>query len=120
MVNRLIKFYDIQTNPNTVQERLESFLTPTAVAQSGTKPTITTHYADGYKLVDNFDQLLSLIKYPFKLKKPMEVWFIHTILLLIVNSWVVWNDLQAVEHVDNNGESLKQFVKNLCDEVLGK
>ncbi len=118
MVGRLIKHYDIQTNPTNSQQRLKSFLTPTAVVQSGTKPTLTTHYADGYKLVDNFDQLLSFIKYPFKLKKPIQVWFIHTILFLVVNSWAIWNDLQAVDSVDNEQESLRQFIQDLCNEGL--
>ena len=101
-----------------IQERLESFLTPTAVAQSGTKPTIADHYGDGYKLVDSFDQLLSFIEYPFQLMKLTEAWFIHTILLLVVNSWAIWNDIQAVDNVDSDLESLREFIEIQYTEPL--
>jgi hypothetical protein len=116
----LLKDFDQQTNPILFSDKLHSFLGPTAAVRGEDKPTITKHYADTFKAVDNFNQLLSLLHWPFKVEKVELVWFINCIILLAINSWSVWKDINAVDSLEDTNVSVKQFVKDLCDELLGQ
>jgi hypothetical protein len=116
----LLKDFDQQTNPILFSDKLDCFLGPTAAVRGEDKPTITQHYADTFKAVDNFNQLLSLLHWPFKVEKVELVWFINCIILLAINSWSVWKDINSVDSLEDTNVSVKQFVKDLCDELLGQ
>ena len=40
--------------------------------------------------------------------------------LLNNGSWVLWNNMKIVHNVEDDGTSLKKFVKDLCDDLLTK
>ena len=107
-----------EMNPNSFKEKLDQFLHPTAVAVNNIKPTIIRHYANTYKLVDNYNALLAILKWPYRSDKVELVWLINSLLMVVVNTWVIWNDMKLVNSIESDEDSLKQFVKKLCDELL--
>jgi hypothetical protein len=108
----------IHVNPETVQEKLAAFLSPTAVVESGTKPTLAAYYADHFKLVDNFNALAALIQWPYRINKVEFVWFINSIIMFVVNTWTLWTDTYLATVGEDSKESLKEFVAKLVDELL--
>ena len=80
-----MKDYDNQIHPRDFKFQLKNFLTPTAVAPSGTKPMITTHYFNTFKKVD-FNELLSFVEWPYKQEKIELVRFINCQRMLAVNA----------------------------------
>jgi len=113
-----MKDFDKQSNPILFSDKLDSFLGPTAAVRGENKPTITQHYADTFKAVDNFNQLLSLLPWRFRVEKVELIWFINCIKLIAINSWSVWKDINSVDLVEDTKLSVVQFVKELCDELL--
>jgi hypothetical protein len=117
LIERLIRNDNNSKNPNTFKLKLSNFLEPTGVVLEGSKPTITLQYADTYKLVDKFNALLGMIDWPFRIKEKTTVWWIHTLKLLVVNAWVMWNDIKAMDTINNEEENLKNFIITLCNSL---
>ena len=97
---------------------MKSFLQPTAALIDDTKPTITTWYADTFKTVDRFNVLLGHLKWNGKMMKKELIWWYYTFITLVVNTYLLWNDIKKTGNVTDEVVDLKQFVLNLCDELL--
>ena len=53
-----------------------------------------------------------------KMMKKESVWWYYIFAMLVVNSYLLYNDMKATGSVEDEAQSLKQFVLNLCDELL--
>ena len=40
--------------------------------------------------------------------------------MLVTNIWIMWNDIQMVDTIVNEEQMMKNFVKELCDELLSE
>jgi hypothetical protein len=118
LIERLIKAKDVNDDPQIFKEKLKSFLQPTAALADNIKPTITAWYADTFKAVDRFNALLGHLKWNGKMMKKQLVWWYYTFVTLIVNTYLLWNDIKATGSVTDEPSDLKQFVLDLCDELL--
>jgi len=118
LLRRLRAREEVLLNPQTIKDKLEAFLNPTAVVQAETKPTLTTHYGEHFKLVDNFNALAAILHWPYRINKVEFVWFINSIIMLVVNAWTLWSDTYMATHEEDPKESLKDFVSSLVDELL--
>ena len=118
LIQRIIRHHNQQENPTTFQDKLRHFLTPTAKVHKNTKPVLTQHYANIFKLVDNFNQMLELLEWPYKTYSPHFVWLVNCIFMITINSWILWNDYNAVENIHATPEGLKQFAKDLLTELF--
>ena len=98
--------------------KLKSFLNPVGAVVSGVKPPITAYYKESFKNVDNFNQQLGYVKFPYRIGRAETVWFINVIIMLAVQSWLLWNDYYKVDNIEQEEQSLKEFIKSLCDELL--
>ena len=117
LIQRLIQNEKKMTNPEDMKMKLKSFLELTGAKKESDKPTITSYYADTYKLVDRFNALLGVLQWPYRINQVTLVWWINIIKMITVNAWIVWNDFNAMDNIDNEEESLKQFVKTLYNAV---
>jgi hypothetical protein len=118
LISRLMKAKEANDNPDTVKQRLKAFLEPTGAMGRNEKPTITAWYANTFKSVDRFNALLGILKSKAKMMKKESVWWYYIFAMLVVNSYVLWNDIKATDSVEDETVSLKQFVLDLCDELL--
>ncbi|MGH2612280.1 MAG: hypothetical protein ACRDFB_04445 [Rhabdochlamydiaceae bacterium] len=113
-----MKDFDNKKNPRDFNFQLKNFLTPTAVVPADTKPTITTHYLNTFKKVDNFNALLSSVEWPYKQEKVELVWFINCLRMITINAWSLWMDLNSVDNIEDPQLSIKEFVRNICNQGL--
>jgi hypothetical protein len=98
--------------------KIKKSLEPTGVCKEDTKPTITQHYVDGAKLVDRFNALLAVLKWPYITQKKELVWFIHIVIMTVVNTWCLWNDIQTNYSTDHDEDGLKAWLPELINSLL--
>ena len=113
-----MKAKEANDNPDTVKQRLKAFLEPTGAMTGNEKPTIAAQYANSFKYVNRFNALLGILKSKAKMLKKESVWCYHIFAMLVVNSYMLWNDMKATDSVEDETVSLKQLVLDLCDELL--
>ena len=82
------------------------------------KPTITEYYRNSFKNVDNFNQLLGYLEYPYRIRTPELAWFIHSIKMMAIQTYVLWQDYKHKEPLQDESLSLKEWVKEMRDEML--
>ena len=76
-------------NPTEFADKIKSLLQPTGTVAANTRPPITEYYRGSFKNVDNFNQLLGFLKYPYRIATPELAWFIHTVKMMAVQTYVL-------------------------------
>jgi hypothetical protein len=116
----LITAEERRQNPQTFSDELKEFLNPTEVVKENTKLTVPAFYGEHYNVVDKLNFLLSLLKYPYRIEDPIWCWFVSCVILVTVNSWVLYCDLLQQKYEGNDEGSLKQYVKKLVLDLLSE
>jgi len=93
-------------------------LEPTGHVQAGEKPSITQYYAETFNKVDMFNRLHSEIQYKFRCGTAKLCWLINSLLIAVINSWVIWLDFHHEDSIEKDEERLKIFVNQLAEEII--
>jgi hypothetical protein len=120
LIDKLITAEEKRQNPQTFNDKLKEFLNLTEVVKENIKFTALAFYNKHYNVVDKLNFLLSLLKYPYRIEDPIWCWFVSCVILVTVNSWVLYCDLLQQKYEGNDEGSLKQYVKKLVLDLLSE
>jgi len=118
LIDKIMKHQAVLDNPSTATEKIRSFLTPTGVAMETDIPPLSGLYVDGFKLVDNYDQIMGYLQIPYKLENVYLVWLTYLILTTTLNTWILWNDYNQVGNITDEKQDIYSFIDVLVDELL--
>ena len=112
---RLAK-HELNGKDEEIMEReISTFLNDVGKINGDTKPFVTNLYATSFNYNDRFNKLLSLISYkPRKTSEEITL-FIGLIEMAIVQTWCLYKS-ETID--DNDGESLKDFTKQLAHSIF--
>ena len=119
MAARLLNHDKMKAGDKTIEKKIDDFLSPTCEADPGEIPLINDHYKATAKQVDNFNQQLGYIKYNKRIHSAEMCKFIHTMKMILVNSWMLYMDVHAMDASKATEDNLHWFIDQLSESILG-
>ena len=102
LVARIAKRKLNTTSTERLKAEVTQYLSPTIKTKE--KPLLNEMYANSFNLVDRFNRLISFISYRPRFSSECMRLLIGVIEIAIVESWVIWNDLNLSKIGENDTE----------------